>query len=63
MGCLQSKEKMNMITYSADLRRDGLKSAHCAAQVGVKSGHPLLSHCRLSILGAEDDVVMEAEMR
>jgi len=51
-----------MIVNSTDGLSDTAGCPHAASQIGVSSWKQVISEPRLAILGAEDQVIVEAEM-
>ena len=63
MRGLQSHQQMHMIGYSADTLRKPAQPRHSAAEVFVQSFPPRRVDERHSILGGENDVVVQGEKR
>jgi len=62
MGCLQSRQKMDVIRRSADLEGDSARRPHATSKHVVKPYTPLRSEKRFPIFGAEDNVMAETHM-
>ncbi len=63
MGRLQTDQKMHMIGHPANFLRYAFELIDHPAQKGVEARSPFGGYCGCPVFGAENNMVMQGEMR